>query len=50
MPRRKSEAHELTTDEAIRKLFPLKVRQAAKKEGQRARKLGAKKSTKKDSS
>lgn len=50
MPRRKVEAHELTTDEAIRKLFPLKVRKAAKKEGQKARKLRPEKSTKKDSS
>ena len=49
MPRRKLEPHELTTDEAMRKLFPLKVREAAKQEGQKARKIKEKPTTRKQS-
>ena len=50
MPRRKKKAHELTTDEALRKMFPVKARKAAKSEAEKARKDGGKKSTKQDSS
>ncbi len=32
MPRRKKKAHELTDEEAIKKLFPKKVREVVKKE------------------
>ena len=32
MPRRKKQARELTTEEAAKKLFPKKVREAVKKE------------------
>ena len=32
MPRRKKQAAELTTEEAIKKLFPKKVREVVKKE------------------
>jgi hypothetical protein len=38
MPRRQIKPHELTTDEAMRRLFPAKVREEAKREGQKARK------------
>ena len=38
MPRRKKRADELTTDEAMRKLFPKKVREEAKETAQNARK------------
>jgi hypothetical protein len=38
MPRRPKKAHELTTDEAIRKIFPKKVRERAECEGLNARK------------
>jgi hypothetical protein len=38
VPRRKPEPHELTTEEAMRKMFPLKVREAAKDEAEKARK------------
>jgi hypothetical protein len=38
MPRRKVPAHELKTDEAIRKMFPPEVREAAKREALKARK------------
>lgn len=44
MPRPKPKPHDLTTDEAMRKLFPPKVREEAKREGQKAKKLGAKSS------
>ncbi len=49
MPRRKKPPHELTTDEALRKLFPKEVRESAKKEARKASKEGEKKDTKKDS-
>lgn len=50
MPRRKKKAHELTTDEVMRKLFPAHVVKTAKLEGQKARKQRLKDSTQKDSS
>ena len=50
MPRPKPKPHELTTDEAIRKMFPLKVRSEAKLEGLKARKYGAKASIPKKNS
>jgi len=46
MPRRKKQPVEMTTDEAMKKLFPKKVRDGAKKTALESRK----KSTKKDSS
>lgn len=46
MPRRKKQAHELTTDEALKKLFPKKAREEAKLVAQNARKLPTKPSTK----
>jgi hypothetical protein len=49
MPKRKKQAHELTTDEALRKIFPKKVRDAAKEEAEKARKSRGKSGTKKDS-
>jgi hypothetical protein len=42
MPRPKPKPHELTTEQAIRKMFPPEVRSDAKREGQKARKSGAK--------
>jgi hypothetical protein len=45
MPRRKKKAHELTTDEAMKKMFPAKVRQEVKKTALESQK----KATKKDS-
>lgn len=38
MPRRKKKAHELTTDEAMRRVFPNEVVKAAKDEAAKARK------------
>jgi len=38
MPRRKKKAHELTTDEAMRRVFPSEVLKAAKAEAEKARK------------
>jgi len=38
MPRRKKSAQELTTDEAMKRLFPKKVREEAKVTAQNARK------------
>jgi len=49
MPRRKKPAHELTDAEVLRKLYPKKVRDSAKKEARKASKDGEKKNTKKDS-
>ncbi|MDX6697226.1 MAG: hypothetical protein QOE65_623 [Solirubrobacteraceae bacterium] len=49
MPRRKKPPHELTTDEALRKLFPKEVRAEAKKEARKSSKDEGKKNTKKDS-
>lgn len=38
MPRRKKRADELTTEEAMKRLFPKKVREEAKETAQKARK------------
>ena len=38
MPKRKKRADELTTDEAMKRLFPKKVREEAKDTAQKARK------------
>ncbi len=38
MPRKKKKARELTDEETMRKLFPKKVREAAKKTAQESRK------------
>ena len=48
MPRPKPKPHELTTDEALRKLFPLQVREKVKQEAEKARKSTPSKSMKKD--
>jgi hypothetical protein len=40
MPRRKKRAHELTTDEAMKRLFPKKVRDQAKETAVKSRKKG----------
>lgn len=50
MPRRIPKPHELTTDEAMRKMFPLKVREAAKREAENSRKDKGKRTIKKESS
>jgi hypothetical protein len=50
MPRHKPKAHELTTSEAMRKMFPKKAREALALEAEKARKPKEKASTKKDSS
>ena len=47
MPRHKPKAHELTTDEAVRKMFPKKAREAVRAEALKGQKTGTKKSTKK---
>ena len=38
MPRRKKRADELTTEEAMKRLFPKKVREEAKETAQKSRK------------
>lgn len=40
MPRRKKRAHELTDEEAMRRLFPKKVREELKEVAHKARKNG----------
>jgi hypothetical protein len=40
MPRRKKRAHELTTEEAMKRLFPKKVREGAKQTAEKARRKG----------
>jgi hypothetical protein len=40
MPRRKKRANELTTDEAMKRLFPKKVRETAQETAEKARKKG----------
>jgi len=42
MPRRKKKARELTDDETMKKLFPKKVREAAKKTALESRKPSSK--------
>ena len=49
MPRRKKKAHELTTDEAMRRVFPKEIVQAAKAEAEKSRKAEAKTTTRKKS-
>lgn len=49
MPRRKKKAHELTTDEAMRRVFPKEVVKAAKEEAEKARKPAGKSTTDKQS-
>jgi hypothetical protein len=46
MPRHKPKAHELTTEDAARKLFPKKVREAAKQEAEKALKPKGNRATK----
>ena len=48
MPRKKK-AHELTTEEAMRRLFPKKVREELKKEARLAEERASKSSTRKNS-
>lgn len=50
MPRRKKKAHELTTDEAMRRVFPKEVVKAAKQEAEKARKPERKTTTERQSS
>jgi hypothetical protein len=50
MPRRKPKAAELTTEEAVKRMFPKKAREAVRAEALKGQKTGAKESTKKDSS
>lgn len=38
MPRRKPKAHELTTAQALKKMFPKKARELAAQEAEKARK------------
>lgn len=45
MPRRKKKAHELTTEEAMRKMFPKKAREHIKAEGEKAQRSKAKTGT-----
>ena len=40
MPRRKKRADELTTEEAMKRLFPKRVREQAKETAEKARKKG----------
>lgn len=40
MPRRKKRADELTTEEAMKRLFPQKVREDAKETAEKSRKNG----------
>ena len=46
MPRRKKKPPELTTEEALRRLFPTEVRKEARKEARKAASQKEKKSTK----
>jgi hypothetical protein len=48
MPRRKKPARDLTTREALRRLFPTDARREVKKEAEKSRKDEEKRSTKKD--
>ena len=50
MPNSKPKAHELTTDKAVKHLFPKEAREAVTLEAKKSRKSGPRKSTKKDSS
>jgi hypothetical protein len=44
MPRHKPKAHELTTEQALKKMFPKEVRESAAQEAQKSRKSSKKKS------
>jgi hypothetical protein len=48
MPRHKPKAHELTTEQALKKMFPKKVRDTAANEAQKSRKQAKKKIISKD--
>jgi hypothetical protein len=50
MPRRKPKAHELTTEQAVKRMFPQKAREAVASEAGKVRKYGGKKLTGKKSS
>jgi hypothetical protein len=50
MPRAKTKAHDLENEQVAHRMFPKKVREAVLAEAQKAKKNGAKSSTKKDSS
>jgi len=50
MPRRKKPAHELTTDEALKKMFPKPVREKIAEEAKKARKADESATTKRHSS
>jgi hypothetical protein len=50
MPRHKPKAYELTTEQAVKRMFPKKAREAAATEAQKARKPGEKPSTPKKTS
>jgi hypothetical protein len=50
MPRHKPRAHELTTQEAVQKMFPKKAREIVVSEAQKAPKTGGKKLISKQSS
>jgi hypothetical protein len=50
MPRPKPKAHDLTTEQAVKSLFPKEAREAVTLEAKKSRKQRAKASTKKDSS
>ncbi|HUB36387.1 MAG TPA: hypothetical protein VL972_06140, partial [Solirubrobacteraceae bacterium] len=45
MPRRKPKAHELTTEEAVRRMFPKPAREAVRSEAKKTRKPARKPST-----
>ena len=49
VPRRKKRAHELTNEEALRRMFPKEARAEARKEARKAASKKEKKSTKDDS-
>jgi hypothetical protein len=50
MPRRKKKAHELTTEQLARRVFPKDVAKAAKADAAKARKAEGKTTTRKQSS
>jgi hypothetical protein len=50
MPRHKSKAYELTTEQAVKRMFPKKAREVVASEAQKARKPSGKPSTPKKSS
>jgi hypothetical protein len=46
MPRRKPKAHELTTEQVAKRMFPKEAREAVRSEAQKSRKPASKSSTK----